>query len=215
MPLEVNTWANKMLLNSYHHIWFCGLAASGKTTALKTISDLDLGVNFYNDSSEILDFIKLDTQEKFHVKPTPTSFILTSSKPVKYSIEQLIKKVSTNSGKNIIELSRGIDLEAVIDFTYKDFFSQLPENIKNESLIVYLHSSFEERISRNNKRSAPSEKHTVFESFHCPQEAMKRFFSKDDFFDEINSVDLDALIIANTKSIDELKKKIISLFKEQ
>ena len=92
MPLEVNTWANKMLLNSYHHIWFCGLAASGKTTALKTISGLDLGVNFYNDSSEILDFIKLDTQEKFHVKPTPTSFILTSSKPVKYSIEQLIKR---------------------------------------------------------------------------------------------------------------------------
>jgi hypothetical protein len=44
---------------------------------------------------------------------------------------------------------------------------------------------------------------------------MKRFFSKADFFDEINSVDLDALIIANTKSIDELKKKIISLFKEQ
>lgn len=196
----------------YKHIWLCGLPASGKTTVLRLLRNITTEVNFLNDSLEMLEFINNDIDQKHHIKPTPESFIITDSEPPHYSIKKIIEKISQSDKPNLIELSRGIDKLGVIDFSYKYFFSQLPVEIFSESLFVYLSSPFEERVKRNSKRPSPDKKPTVFESFYCPQEAMDRFFSSDDFsiISEINQGDF--LIINNIGSEKKLEQKIGNLF---
>ncbi len=133
------------MFSSYKNIWFCGLAASGKTTVLRHINKEFKNIEFLNDSVEIIEFIKKDTKQEHHTKPTPDSFVLTDSQPVYFSIEQLLKKVQASKKNKIIELSRGLDTFEIVDFTYKYLFSHLPEDVKKSSLFVYIYSPINER----------------------------------------------------------------------
>lgn len=204
-----------MLLNSYTTIWFCGLAASGKTTCLKLLKAQlkNQDLVFLNDSQEIIEFITQDTNQRHHYRPTPDSFILTDSEPVRYSVNQLIAKVSQTSQPKIIELSRGIDKEGIVDFSFASFLSQLPEKVKKNSLFVYLYVPFAQRQARNNKRGKyTSQPQDAFASFYCPEPAMKRFFYKDDFFRAVEAIPVDTLLLSNTFSADHLENRVKTLF---
>lgn len=201
------------MFSAYKNIWFCGLAASGKTTVLKLINQ-NLGdkVEYLNDSLEMVEFIRKDINQKHHHKPTPDSFILKDSEPVDYSVRELIKKVNQSDQNKVIEISRGFDKEGVVNFSYEYLFYQLPKSLKKNSLFVYIHSPFEDRKERNNQRPALSKDATVFESFFCPEEAFERFFTKDDFLESLKNYPVDVLFIPNTGSLDYLKDKVKKLF---
>jgi len=200
------------MLKAYQNIWLCGLAASGKTALLRFLSNKLKGVEYLNDSLEIVEFIRKDKEEKHHKKPTPNSFILSDSEPVYYSIQQLIKKIGKNKNKKIIELSRGKDKEGMVDLSYHYLFSSLDDNLKKSSLFIYVYSPFEERLKRNQQRSILHDKISSFESFYCPQEAMNRFFMEDDFFQAINEYCVDVFVIPNLYSLKHLQHKVRGLF---
>lgn len=200
------------MFKAYQNIWLCGLAASGKTTLLRFLSNKLKGVEYLNDSLEMVEFIRKDKKEKHHKKPTPNSFILSDSEPVYYSIQQLIKKINKTKNKKIIELSRGKDKEGMVDFSYHYLFSALNKDLKKSSLFIYVYSPFEERLKRNQQRPALNNNTTSFESFHCPQEAMNRFFMEDDFFQAIKKHLVDVLFIPNLYSLKYLQHKVEMLF---
>lgn len=200
------------MIRFYQTIWLCGLAASGKTTVLRSLHQLLPEANYFNDSLEILEFINRDTEQQYHSKPTPDSFILSDSQPAYYAVEQLIKKSQSIDGKKVIELSRGLDQEEKIDFSYQYFFSQLPKKVAKDTLVLYINSPLSVRLKRNQQRGSPSKKPTVFESFYCPEAALKRFFTKDDFFAALPTSPVDSLIINNDHSLNHLKTKVKQLF---
>ncbi|NCN45204.1 MAG: hypothetical protein COU63_04465 [Candidatus Pacebacteria bacterium CG10_big_fil_rev_8_21_14_0_10_36_11] len=198
---------------AYQNIWFCGLAASGKTTVLRLINEtLKDKVEFLNDSLEMVEFVRQDTKQEHHTKPTPESFILKDSEPVYYSVKRLIEKASSSDKDKIIEISRGSDEKGIVDFSYQHLFSQLPEDLKKKSIFVYVYSPVEDRRARNKQRPLLSEKATVFESFFCPEEAFERFFVQDDFLQAVSKYPVNILFIPNIYSLDYLKDKIKKLF---
>lgn len=203
------------MISAYQNIWFCGLAASGKTMILRLLSQELTGVEFLNDSLEMVDFIKADREQKHHTKPTEDSFVLKDSEPVKYAVAKLIEKAGQSSSTKIIELSRGFDKQGVVDFSYKYLLSQLTEDLKQNSLFVYVYAPLEERRIRNAARPALSADATVFESFFCPDEAFERFFTRDDFFEAVERSPVDFLFIPNIYSQDYLMSKILKLFTEK
>ena len=201
------------MFSAYKNIWFCGLAASGKTTVLRLVNDsLGKKVDYLNDSLEMVEFIRQDKNQAHHHKPTPESFVLKDSEPVYYSVNQLIKKAQSSSNNKVIEISRGFDEQGIVDFSYQYLFSQFPEDLKKDSLFVYIYSPVEERKKRNKQRPLLSEKATVFESFFCPEEAFNRFFVQDDFLQAVGKYPGNILFIPNTYSLDYLKDKVEKLF---
>lgn len=201
------------MFDAYKNIWFCGLAASGKTTVLKLINQsLGKNVEYLNDSLEMVDFIKRDTEQKHHHKPTPDSFVLKDSEPVYYSVAQLIKKAQASEKNKVIEISRGSDTQGVVDFSYQHLFSQLSAETKKTSLFVYIYSPVEERRKRNQQRPPLSKDATVFESFFCPNEAFDRFFVYDDFLQAVDKYPVNVLFIPNVFDLDYLKDKVEKLF---
>lgn len=201
------------LFSAYQNVWFCGLAASGKTTVLRLLRQKALpNVEYLNDSLEMVEFIRQDGEQKHHQKPTPESFILTDSEPVYYSVSQLVTKAQTSVKNKIIEISRGFDEQGKIDFSYEYLFSQLPDELKKNSLFVYVYSPLEDRKKRNKQRPLLSEKATVFESFFCPEQAFERFFIRDDFFTAVQKNPVHTLFIPNVYSLEYFTEKIDTLF---
>ncbi|MBU0978909.1 MAG: hypothetical protein ABIJ03_03065 [Patescibacteria group bacterium] len=202
------------MLQTYQHIWLCGLAASGKTTLLQWLHKKYPSVNFLNDSQETVEFIRNDTECKHHTKPSLDTFLLIDSVVAHYSVKSLIGKVASSNQINIIELSRGCDQKKVVDFSYSYLFSQLPEEIMRNSLFVYVYSPYASRLKRNSNRSLlPKKKFNVFSSFYCPEEAMERFFQSDDFFEAIKDHPVDSLVLSNIYSLDDYYSKIGQLFR--
>jgi len=203
------------MFSAYKNIWFCGLAASGKTTLLKLLhQSLGDSVDYCNDSLEMVDFIRQDIEQNHHYKPTPDSFVLKDSEPVDYSVRQLIKKVDQSDRRKVIEISRGLDTEKVVNFSYEYLFSQLPESLQKNSLFVYIYSPLDDRRKRNSQRPALSKAVTVFESFFCPKEAFERFFTQDDFLEALKNYPVNVLFIPNTDSLNSLEEKVKKLFLE-
>lgn len=201
------------MFSAYKNIWFCGLAASGKTTVLRLINqNIGKKVEYLNDSLEMVEFIKRDVDQKHHRKPTPDSFVLKDSEPVYYSVDQLIQKADKSDKNKVIEISRGFDEQGIVDFSYQHLFSQLPESLKKNSLFVYIYSPVEDRKKRNSQRPPLSKDATVFESFFCPDEAFDRFFVQDDFLQAVDKYPVNVLFIPNTHSLDYLKDKVEKLF---
>lgn len=201
------------MFTTYKNIWFCGLAASGKTTVLRMMHKKFPKITYHNDSLEIINFVKNDTKLEHHKKPTPDSFVLTDSAATQYSIQQLIQKCQSSSENKIIELSRGLDSEGIVDFSYRYLFSQLPIELKKNSLFVYLYAPTEKRVERNMARPKLSKDATVFESFYCPEEAFNRFFLQDDFLEAINETPVDFMFIPNVYDLSNLEYKVETLFK--
>jgi len=199
------------MLKTYSNIWFCGLAGSGKTTVLNLLKDKLTHVEYLNDSFEIVEFVKKDVKQEHHTKPSPNSFVLTDSEATYYSVKRLIAKVKSSSASKIIEISRGVDQKNIVDFSYRYFFSQLDKNLVQNSLFVYIYSPFEDRVKRNNQRPLLRGGPNVFSSFKCPDEAMNRFFTKDDFFDALKETPLNSYILLNIFSLEILKKRILEL----
>ena len=211
MQPEANTWGSNML-KTYRNIWFCGLAGSGKTTILNLLHNTIKNVEYLNDSFEIVEFVKNDVHQEHHRKPNPNSFVLTDSAATYYSVKQLISKVKASNKTTIIEMSRGVDKENIVDFSYRYLFSQLDESLLQNSLFIYIHTPFANRVERNNLRPLLSGKIDVFTSFRCPDEAMNRFFTNDDFFDALKKTPVNSLIILNNMPLEILKKRIVELF---
>lgn len=211
MPQVANIWDNNMF-SSYQNVWFCGLAASGKTTTLKLIHQKLPKIEFLNDSLEMVQFIRADQDQKHHSKPTPDSFILKDSEPVYYSVKKLFEKTSQNSNNKIIELSRGTDKLGQVDFSYQYLFSNLPEKLRQNSLFIYIDAPYEDRKARNQARPSLGKRVTTFESFFCPVEAFDRFFTVDDFWTAVQKYPVNFLYIPNLYSLDLLKTKIENLF---
>lgn len=131
---------------AYKNIWFCGLAASGKTTVLRLINQtLGKKVDYLNDSLEMVEFIKQDVKQEHHHKPTPDSFVLKDSEPVYHSVFKLIEKSQKSDNSKVIEISRGSDDQGIVDFSYQHLFSQLPDKLKQESIFVYVYAPVEKR----------------------------------------------------------------------
>lgn len=200
------------MMSTYQNIWFCGLAASGKTTILKLLSKGLLNVEFLNDSQEILEFIANDHEELHHSKPTPNTFLLTDSAATYYSVNQILRKIDATPQKKIIELSRGKDREGKVDFSYAYLFSRLSEEVKKNSLFIYISAPLQDRQKRNEQREHFHEKPNAFSSFHCPDEAMKRFFCDDDFFEALKDTAVDVLYIPNIYTLEHLENRVESLF---
>lgn len=201
------------MFDAYQNIWFCGLAASGKTTVLRLVNQsLGKKVNYLNDSLEMVEFIKRDVEQKHHHKPTPDSFVLKDSEPVYYSVAQLVEKAQLSDKNKVIEISRGFDEQGIVDFSYHHLFSQLSENLKKTSLFVYIYSPVEARRQRNQQRPPLSKDATVFESFFCPNEAFERFFVHDDFLQAVHKYPVNVLFIPNIFDLDYLKDKVEKLF---
>lgn len=204
-----------MLLDIYDTIWFCGLAASGKTSCLRFIEKIlpKDKVAFFSDSQEIINFVRKDTTFRHHQEPISGSFILTDSAAVDYSIDQLIQKVSTSGKKNIVELSRGLDNEKVVDFSFAHFFDRFPAGRKRTDLFIYLFAPYEQRMVINQGR--PPLSHglpSAFESFQCPQVAFERFFKEDDFSTAVRNNTFEYLFIPNIYSSEHLGNRIKHLF---
>ncbi len=189
------------------------MAASGKTTLLKWLHQNYPEANFLNDSEEIIEFVQQDTEENYHIKPTDNTFLLTDSAAVHHSVERLIEKAAGSEKTNIIELSRGLDQEGIVDFSYEYLFSQLPDEVRKNSLFVYVYSPFAARKQRNSGRpKLNGEKPDAFTSFHCPDEAMERFFQEDDFFEALKNNTVDSLVLSNIYSLEEFYSKIEKAF---
>lgn len=204
-----------MLLDTYETIWFCGLAASGKTSCLKLIEKFlpKDSVTFFSDSQEIINFVRKDTSFQHHQEPTSGSFILTDSAAVDYSIDQLIQKVSTSGKMNIVELSRGLDKEKIVDFSFAHFFDRFPVSRKCTDLFIYLFASYEQRMAINQGRPPLSHgSPSAFESFQCPQVAFERFFKEDDFSTVVRNNAFEYLFIPNIYSSEHLENRIKHLF---
>lgn len=200
------------MFKTYTNVWFCGLAASGKTTVLRFLNKKLKNIEFLNDSLEIIEFIQKDVEQKHHKKPSPDSFVLTDSQATQYSIHQLVEKASATNKNKIIELSRGLDSQGIVDFSYAYLFSNLSEELKKNSLFIYIYSPIEIRKLRNQNRPKLSKNATVLESFFCPNEAFDRFFLNDDFFQAVQNHPVDHLFIPNIYGIDHLERKINNLF---
>jgi len=198
---------------AYKNIWFCGLAASGKTTVLRLINQtLGKQVEYLNDSLEMVEFIRQDVEQKHHHKPTADSFVLKDSEPVYYSVEKLIEKATKSDQLKVIEISRGSDEKGIVDFSYQHLFSRLPEELKQQSLFVYVYSPVEKRRERNKQRPPLSKNATVFESFFCPAEAFERFFVQDDFLQAVSKYPVNVLFVPNVYDLAYLKDKVQKLF---
>lgn len=200
------------MLSTYQNIWFCGLAASGKTTVLRLIHEKLKDVEFLNDSEEVVEFIKKDLEEKHHTKPTPDSFILKDSEAVYHSVKRLIEKAQVSPSKKVIEISRGHDESGIIDFSYQYLLSSLPENLKKNSLFVYIYAPYEQRKKWNSERPGLSKEVTPFASFFCPEEAFERFFVRDDFWEAVKANPVDVFFIPNIYSLENLKRKTKTIF---
>lgn len=199
------------MFKTYSNIWFCGLAGSGKTTALNLLRDKLIHVEYLNDSFEIVEFVKKDIKQEHHTKPDSNSFVLTDSEATYYSVKQLIAKVKSSKTSKVIEISRGVDQKNIVDFSYHYFFSQLDKPLVQNSLFVYIYSSFEDRMKRNSQRPLLSGNPNVFTSFKCPDEAMNRFFMKDDFFDALKETPINSYIILNNFPLEIFKKRVLEL----
>ncbi len=201
------------MFKAYKNIWFCGLAASGKTTVLRLLhKHFTDEADFLNDSLEVIEFVNKDIEQNHHTKPTPDSFILTDTEATNYAVQQLIKKADSTEKNTIIELSRGSDTQGVVDFSYNYLFNNLPENLKKNSVFVYVYAPTKDRIERNQQRPALSKDATVFESFFCPQEAFDRFFLSDDFFKAVEDNPVNHLFIPNIYDLEYLQSLVKNLF---
>lgn len=200
------------MFGTYQNIWFCGLAASGKTSVLKLLSKELQNVEFLSDAQEMLEFVERDTKMEHHDKPTSNSFLLKDSEPVYYAVAQLMKKANASKKRKVIELSRGLDDRGIVDFSYKYLFAQLDDSLIKSSLFVYISAPFEARVLRNQKREALRNNTTIFTSFQCPSEAMKRFFMKDDILEAMQNAPVDILFLPNVYSLKHLEDKVKSLF---
>ena len=109
-------------------------------------------------------------------------------------------------------MSRGSDTQGVVDFSYNYLFNNLPENLKKNSVFVYVYAPTKDRIERNQQRPALSKDATVFESFFCPQEAFDRFFLSDDFFKAVEDNPVNHLFIPNIYDLEYLQSLVKNLF---
>jgi hypothetical protein len=203
------------IFKAYNYLWFCGLASSGKTLALSDLKKKMSEVDFLSDSIEILDYIEKDSFQKHHIKTNNGGFIVTDSSPFIYSVKTIISKLYTKN-RAIIEISRGIDYDNIVDLSYSNFFELMPREIKKKSLVIYIQTDIKKRFYRNNKRKNLDDfknSDSDLKSFHCPAEAMKRFFSKDDFFNMIKKEEeIDFIILNNNNSKELYLKKIRRFF---
>lgn len=204
MKLELETFLGlaekSRLQNIPLYIWIAGTIASGKTTLRqqleKELSPLgQIGV--FTDGKYILEEVARDTEFKYHrVNPETGGFIVTNSAIDFGMRRRLIKDLHDFKGNFcLIELTIGTDRQGVRDMTFKSLIDLIDPDILKQSFFVYLQCPYEERILRNEQRSAIN---SSGDYRKVNPAALERFGFTDDFLDAAQFLSRPYFII-NTK----------------
>ena len=164
------------------YIWVMGLSGAGKTFILEHLKgELQKRgtVGVFSDGDQLLREVRNDTRQEYHIK-NEEGFLVTNTALDDLVYRELVVRAEAFTGDFfLIEVTRGKDLEGKRDLSFSRLFRSIPEYLLSNSVFIYVHCPYEERIRRNQLRTGNASLDGNYRKVNPV--ALKRFFQEDDF----------------------------------
>ena len=164
------------------YIWVMGLSGAGKTFVLEHLKE-ELQkrgtVGVFSDGAQLLQEVRKDTSQKYHIKDGEGFLVTNTAIDDRVYRELVIKAEAFKGDFFLIEVTRGKDVEGERDLSFSRLFRSIPKHLLSNSVFIYVHCPYEERVRRNQLRTGNMSPGGNYRKVNPV--AMRRFFQEDDF----------------------------------
>jgi len=186
------------------YIWVMGMSGAGKTFVLAHLKE-ELQkrgtVGVFSDGEQLLREVRNDTRWEYHIR-NKEGFLVTNTALDDLVYRELVVRAEAFEGDFfLIEVTRGKDLEGERDLSFSRLFRDIPTHLLSNSVFVYVHCPYDERVRRNQLRTENASTNSNYRKVNPV--ALRRFFQEDDFEEWKLTIKRPIIELDNSREDDE------------